>query len=463
MALAKGQVTERYQRLFGSSGIRGVVGESLTEDFCYEVARAIGTLLPQNARVCIATDTRTSREVISNAIITGLCSTGINVTELGILPTPVLAFVTRNMGFTTGIMVTASHNPHQFNGIKLFNADCIGYSRAQERAIEKVYHQRVFRNGLRGSLNHNTEAQKIYYDFICDRFSHENLGHNLKIAVDAGNGAAAGFASELFCRLGLNVLPVNDVPDGTFPGRDPEPREDTLKGTINSVRQHDADLAVCFDGDADRVVFLDREGFLGFNEMITFISRLAVKRSGKKTVISTVESGKILELALNDLGADVVRGRVGDVHVAHLTRQLNAAIGVEPVGIYLMPEIGFYPDPIYAALTLLSQIDRPEQIRDFFKGIPRLYFAQDKVPCSDNAKATVMEMVKDNASIFEARQANALDGLRLEFDDSWILIRPSGTEPLIRVSVESTSVVSTNMLLTQGLQLIEDSLERLAV
>ena len=455
MIPGKGQPSVRKRRLFGSSGIRGVVGHDLTEKCCFEIAQAIGTLLPEHATVCIATDTRTSREVISEAVVAGLRATGVDVTTLGILPTPALAFVTRDMGFDTGIMITASHNPPQFNGIKLFNENCIGYSRSQERAIEKVYFQRRFRSNVPGSLAHSTEAKDRYYRFMHDRFSNGKLNHNFRITVDAGNGAAAGFTSELFRHLGLDVVPINDVPDGTFPQRDPEPREDTLEGTAMSVRQHNADLAVCFDGDADRVVFLDREGFLGFNEVISFISRLAVESSGRKKVATTVETGSLLDLALSDLGADVVRGRVGDVHVAHLTRQLDAAIGVEPVGVYLMPEIGLYPDSMFATLALLSRLDRVEQIRDFFKNIPRPCFAQSKVPCPDNAKTAVMEEVRRKAPSLGAYQVNTLDGLRLEVDHSWMLIRASGTEPLIRVSAEASSETATDALLGQGIQLVE--------
>jgi phosphoglucosamine mutase len=461
MTAREAQVLENGKRLFGSSGIRGVVGQELTLNFCQQVAQAIATTLTPHSQVCIATDTRISRETLKSAIKFGLLSSGADVTDLGILPTPALAFLTGNMGFDAGIMVTASHNPPEYNGIKLFNRDSIGYSPAQEAEIERVYHEKAFRTGHVGRLGQNLEAKQRYFQFVLDRFQKGNLNHGLRIVVDAGNGAAAGFATELFSLLGLDVIPINDEPDGLFPTRDPEPRKDTLQGTIELTRQHNADLAVCFDGDADRVVFCDREGFLGFNEMIALISRFAVEKTGKRRVTTTVETGRLLDLVLSDLGVEVIRGRVGDVSVAHLCQQSDAAIGVEPVGVYLMPEIGFYPESIYATLTLLSQIDHPEQIRDFFKSFHRLYSAQDKVPCPDSIKTVAMEKVKGNVSVFGACQVNTLDGLRLEFDDSWMLIRPSGTEPMIRISAESNSATATDTLLSQGVQLIEGIVERL--
>ncbi len=144
-------------------------------------------------------------------------------------------------------------------------------------------------------------------------------------------------------RWDLTVLPINDKPDGTFPGRNPEPKEDTLQSTVAFLRDSKADLAVCFDGDADRVVFCDREGFLGFNEPIAFISRLAVQETGKKAVATTVETGRLLELATQDLGVKVFRGRVGDADVAHLAAETNAAIGVEQVGVYIIPQRWILP------------------------------------------------------------------------------------------------------------------------
>ena len=321
-------------RLFGTSGIRGVVNQDLSPDLCRRVALAIGTTLPQSSTVCIATDTRVSRDVIRDAVTTGLLSCGVNVVDLGILPTPALALLTRESGFAAGIMVTASHNPPEFNGIKLFTENSLGYSQAQEAEIERVYLAQKFRQGKKGTLEQGRGMKERYLSFIKGKLSlagfREQPGagsgsddsgkfrkgklalpesnRHLKVVIDPGNGAASGFASDIFVQMGLDVLPVNDEPDGLFPGRSPEPKEDTLQGTIDFLRQHDADLAICFDGDADRVVFCDREGFLGFNEPIAFMSRLAVKKTGKKKVATTVETGTLLDLAVKDLRVEVARG-----------------------------------------------------------------------------------------------------------------------------------------------------------
>ncbi len=495
------------RRLFGTSGIRGVVDQDLSPDFCLRVALATGTTLPQSSTVCIGTDTRVSRDVIKDVITTGLLSCGVNVVDLGILPTPALALLTRESGFAAGIMVTASHNPPEFNGIKFFTENSLGYSQTQETEIERVFFGQKFRQGKKGTLRQGKDAKQRYLSFIkgklsltgfqqqpgvgggcddggtlreakvsltgfqqqsgagdgCDdggtfregKLALPEASRHLKVVVDPGNGAASKFASDIFIQMGFDVLPLNDEPDGLFPGRSPEPKEDTLQGTVDFLRQRDADLAICFDGDADRVVFCDKEGFLGFNEPIAFISRLAVKETGRKKVATTVETGTLLDLAVKDLGAEVVRGRVGDVPVAHLAQQLDAALGVEQVGVYIMPEAGYYPDSIFASLFLLSQLSDAGEIRQFFQGIPRLSFEKAKVSCPNELKEPVMARVKEKADIFAPDEINTLDGLRLQFADSWMLIRPSGTEPVIRVISESMSQEQTGELIREGKELVQ--------
>jgi phosphoglucosamine mutase len=447
------------RRLFGTSGIRGVVNQDLSPDFCRQLALAIGTTLPLASKVCIATDTRISRDVIKEAVTTGLLSCGINVVDLGILPTPALALLTRESGFATGIMVTASHNPPEFNGIKLFTENSLGYSQAQEAEVEKVYFKQKFRQGKKGTLEQAQDMKSRYLSFIKGKLSRPGFNHQLKVVVDPGNGAASKFASDIFGRMGIDVITVNDEPNGLFPGRNPEPKEDTLQGTVNFLRKHNADLAICFDGDADRVVFCDKEGFLGFNEPIAFISRLTVKKTGRKKIATTVETGTLLDLAVKDLGVEVVRGRVGDVAVAYLAQELDAALGVEQVGVYIIPEVGYYPDSIFASLFLLSQLSNAGEIRQFFQDIPRPYFEKAKVFCPNELKELVMAQVQGKSHLFAPDEINTLDGLRLEFPDSWMLIRASGTEPVIRIVSESTSQIQTDKLISKGTKLIQSVVE----
>lgn len=450
--------------LFATSGIRGIVSKDITPELFTEIAKALASTLPLGSRVCLSTDTRVSRDILKSAIISGLLPCGINVTDFGILPTPALSLVTRELGFDTGIMVTASHNPPEFNGIKLFRRDCFGYSRKEEEQIERAFLTKEFRTAgweHRGVLISGSHARESYFDRIAHSLPPQSANHHLKLLIDPGNGAGSGFVTELFKGLGFDVTAINDEPDGLFPGRDPEPREDTLEDTVEFLRRKNADLAICFDGDADRVVFCDREGFLGYNEMIAFISRMVIKDSPIKKVATTVETGRLLDLALADLGAEVVRGRVGDVNLAYLVDELHAPIGVEQVGVYIMPEIGHYPDSIFAALLLLARISEVREIRSFFQSMPRLFFQKTKIPCSNELKHIVVKEIALRGHTLEASHINTTDGVRFEVDDSWMLIRASGTEPAIRVIAESESSGKTNQLLSQGGQLVEETIERL--
>ncbi len=449
-------------RLFGTSGIRGVFNQSLTVELCRYAAMALGTCLSSFANVCIATDTRESGPAIKEAVSAGLVSAGINVTDLGVLPTPALALLTRDVGFATGIMITASHNPAEYNGIKLFNSNGMGYSKSQGDRIEEICYSQTFRkNTARGKLKRMDSAKDVYFHSMRESFAGNGLNHNLKLVVDPGNGAASAFASELLASLGLDIVPLNDMPDGRFPGRHPEPREDTLHDTVKCIKESDAELAVCFDGDADRAVFCDRGGFLGYNEMIAYLSRIALGNNRRRKLVATVDTGRLLDLAVADLGGEVMRSPTGDISVAHLAKQVDAAIGVEPVGVYIQPEAGYFPDPIFATLTLLCHLKEAFQIRDFFKKMPSLYFSKSKIPCPNHMKSAIIRNLVKNADSLGARSICKTDGLKMEYDDAWMLLRASGTEPAIRVVAESTSPQQTAVLIIRGAEFVEDAFKDL--
>ena len=171
--------------------------------------------------------------------------------------------------------------------------------------------------------------------------------------------------------------------------------------------------------------------------MIAFIARNAIRSSGKTTVATTVETGMLLDLAIQDLGGTVIRGKVGDVYAAHLARDNDAALGVESVGVYILPQAGYYPDSIFAALTLLGSITEISDIREFIGKLPPLHFSKDKVTCGNYLKLPVMQQLANTVQSLQPLSINRLDGLRLEFGDAWMLIRASGTEPAIRILAES--------------------------
>lgn len=445
--------------LFGTSGVRGVVGEELTCESVLKLGKALGSNLPLQSTVLIGCDSRLSKDMVKTSLTSGILSTGVNVMDVGIVPTPCLAWLTKTLACAAGAMITASHNPPQFNGIKLWNPSTIGFSPDQEKAIEETYFEQKFRNvqwDSLGSVYIDYSAKEEYMKAVQNILS---VFSDLTIVVDPGHGAASQIASDLFSRMGLKVFPIHDETDGTFPSRPSEPREDTLTSTMQYLKDNNADLAVCFDGDADRVVFCDQQGFLGYNEMISFLSYTVCQQADEKMVATTVETGRLLDCAVEKAGGSVVRGKVGDVAVAHLMKKHNACIGVEQVGVYILPEIGMHPDSLYAALYLMNTIESPSEIREFVSSLPVMHFAKKGIPCSNNKKEIVMKQVASMVDELNPEKVNLLDGIRLEFADSWLLIRPSGTEPLIRVICESQSQSTMETFLNHGSRMVNTALK----
>ena len=455
-------------KLFGTSGVRGIMYKELDCGLMNDLGRAIASSLPPQARCVIATDSRISRGDAKATLTLGMMASGMTVIDtasqgrgddppwLGILPTPVLAFLTRELKVDVGIMVTASHNPPEYNGFKFFNSDGIGYSRSQERVVEDIYFLQHFRRGVIGGYSIDGSARQRYYDYVKANCSYQDFKKRFRIVIDPGNGAASKFVSDLFWELGLETFTINDTADGTFPGRKPEPRPDTLRKTYKYLVSCNADLAVCFDGDADRVVFMDKHGFIGFDEAVTFMAALEVKASGKKRVVTTVETGRTLDIALKPLGVEVIRGIVGDVPVAYLTRSTKAAIGVESVGVYIYPDHGYFPASICAVLTLLKSIQDVGEIREYFNGLPALQKKQRKIACPNHLKTHVLNHIVAHPDIFGKGEVNTVDGLRVDFENSWILIRPSGTEPIIRIIAESVSKYETEKLISRAYELVSE-------
>jgi phosphoglucosamine mutase len=441
-------------RLFGSNGIRGIAGTEIPIEMVRDLGRALGTTLPAGSTVCIGNDARATADAFRQAFARGLNDTGVDAVFLGRMPTPALAGTTALGRYDAGVMITASHNPPEYNGIKVYRPDGMGYGPAEEKAVEAAYFARDFGSGA-GTIGTDEGALDAYRAFVLRQAA--GLETKLRVVVDAANGAMAGFATRLFAEAGVDVEPLHDTPKA-IPDRDSEPKPASLAQTVRHVAETGADLAVCFDGDADRVVFCDRQGFLGFNEMIGFIAREWLKESPSKRVATTVETGRLVDLAVADVGGEILRGVVGDVSVAHLTQEAGCALGVEQVGHYIHPRIGYYPDTLYIALFLMSRIGNPQDIRDFYATIPRLHYEKAGFACPNHRMPAVTDYLAQRADRFGAREVNSLDGLRLELDDAWVLLRASGTQPLIRVIAEAESEARLHALLQAGSAFVTEAL-----
>jgi len=333
--------------------------------------------------------------------------------------------------------------------MRLFDADGGGFTRGREEELESHVDAGGFISG-EGRLESDGSALELYLESLPANVVRAALASPVRLMLDPGNGAASRFAREVFRRLGLEVQVVNDTPDGRFPGRGPEPNAVTLGGTCAALSASDARLAACFDGDADRVVFCDREGFLGLDGMLAFVAQHRIRQTSRRSLATTVETGLLPEYAAQSVGGSVVRGRVGDVAVAHLVRREDAALGAETIGVYIFPEVGLYPDSMLAVLHVLGVLEEASDVRRFIGTLPRLELVKAKIACASVLKSGVMLRAEDALhGVLGAPSGvtvNRTDGLRFEMQDAWVLVRPSGTEPVIRVTAEAAGAGSAGVL-----------------
>ncbi|BAW30837.1 MAG TPA: phosphoglucosamine mutase [Methanothermobacter sp.] len=423
-------------KLFGTSGIRGKFKEKITAKLSLNVGKALATYLKGEGKVIVGYDPRTSSQLIENALSAGLMEGGCDIIKIGMVPTPLVGYATSKLKAKAGVMITASHNPPEYNGIKIWNQNGMAYSPKQEQEIEKIIEKENYHtvdwNEL-GSAEYHPNITEMYIE---DTLKHAKIKPGLKVVVDCGCGAASHITPILLRKAGCEVLSLNCQPDGFFPGRDPEPTPKNLKDLMSVVKASGADLGIAHDGDADRMVAVDEKGeFADFDKLLTLVAK---EKGGK--IITTVDASLSLDECLKKVGGTVIRTKVGDVHVAEALNKEDGSFGGEPSGTWLHPEFSLSPDGIFSALKLIEIVSMKGPLSNLLDEIPSYYNIRGKIPCPDAKKAKVMEKIKEKLpGIFtEKIQIDDIDGIRITFEDhGWILIRPSGTEPYIRVRIET--------------------------
>ena len=410
--------------LFGSSGVRGVVNSEMTPELACRIGMAVGS----GARnVVIGTDSRTSGPMMEAAVSSGLMACGCQVYSCGLVTTPTLAEAARCMD--AGVMLTASHNPPEYAGIKLWNPDGSGFGVSQSDKIEKLVSSLRFKLkpwdgvGTRHVLSDmpETHAQRIL----------RGVGKaKLKVVVDCANGPAFNVTPIVLQRMGCKVVTINSNPDGHFPGRMPEPVEGNLADLRNAVISMRADMGIAHDGDADRMVAIDDKGvFLGGDQLLALFAR----RYGWRKVVVTVDAS----MAIDDyIDAKVVRTRVGDVFVSEEVRRSKADFGGEPSGTWIFPDQTYCPDGILAAARLVEMASRTK-LSELRKGVPSYPTLRKAVSFKAEDKPKVLRKLKAEMSSIDSEELLTMDGFRHRFEDGWALVRASGTEPKIRLLAEA--------------------------
>ncbi len=425
-------------KLFGTSGVRGIVNEFLTPELALKVGMAAASVSKAKTAI-VAADTRVTGPLIETALVAGLTACGVNTCNVGVLPTPVLAYLTKMLVADVGFMITASHNPPQYNGIKIFSNDSLSYADELQGTVE----QRIAEGNFEladwrsiGKASYADESRR-YVQMVRTAAKPKKAW---RVVVDPGCGATYEIAPTILREIGCEVIALNAQPDGFFPARSSEPTKESLAGLSKVVKAMDADMGIGFDGDGDRIAFIDEKGeFVDFDQALAAFSAFAVRKNKGGKVVTTVEASMCIERMVEAAGGKVLRTKVGDIYVSELMKRENAVFGGEPCGAWVHPSYHFCPDgPLSAVLFLNALEDAGKGMSEFIGEVPVFLTLREKLPCGNELKSQVLSYVEKNVkSVFPAwKDLSSIDGVRIALEDGWVLIRPSGTEPVIRVTVE---------------------------
>jgi len=424
-------------RLFGTNGIRGVAGREIDSGLAFRVGSALGALFPKR-RVLIGRDGRLSSSMLLEGVAAGLLAQGNDVEDRGLITTPALEFMVKHTSSSVGVIITASHNPPEYNGFKVVNSDGIEIPRSKEEKMEALIHrdrwragyqpgQRVIREGQIGSYFEKLESQVLARDGI----------ENLKIVVDAGNGVGALTTPRLLRKLGAHVIGVNDIIDGEFPGRNSEPRPENLGALMKIVREEKADLGIAHDGDGDRAIFVDETGAIqpGDRTLALIEDELLMNHPGAKIVAPINTSMVVSEVAKKRKGK-LILTKVGSIEVSRTVVRVGALLGGEENGgIFYAPHHPVRDGTIAAVLVVNAIIRNGRPLSKLLDRLPKFYMIKEKIPCKEGAKDRAIGALK---SKLKGRISSSLDGIRVDLKErGWILVRASGTEPLLRFYAEA--------------------------
>jgi len=423
-------------RLFGTNGVRGVANRELTLELVTRLAASCGSILGKDT--AIGRDGRVTSPLFRDAAASGLLSVGCNVHDLGILPTPTLQYAVKHLGLDGGLMITASHNPPEFNGVKVIAAaewDHVGDVR-------------------------RTDVLDPYVDSVVSQVDSALIrSKGLRIAIDPGNGVGTLVAPRVAHRLGCGVYTVNAELDGRFPGRQSEPRPDNLGSLRELVKATGADIGVAFDGDADRSIFLDEKGeVLWGDRSFALIAREYMGKHPGARVATAVSSSNAIVDVVEGAGGSIHWTRVGSVDVSRAMVENGIDFGGEENGgVMYGPHHPVRDGSMTMALILGIVAGRGLPLSRLVAELPTYAQAKDKVSCPNEIKQRVLDALRAKVS---APRVETMDGLKLVFPDgSWILVRPSGTEPIFRLYAESATRPNVEKLVSENKRLIEETVK----
>ncbi|MGB0653041.1 MAG: phosphoglucosamine mutase [Thermoplasmatota archaeon] len=431
--------------LFGTNGVRGLVGSSMTPELALRLGKAVGSWLQPGDKLAIGTDARASRDMLKGAFCAGVQSTGVHTVDLGVLASPGIQLYVRDKGFAAGAIITASHNPPEWNGIKLIAPDGTETSQDEEAEVEALYDSQAFRTAGWADVGEggtDAEAAQYYIDAVLSQVDVPAIqAAGLKVVLDPGGGAGCVTAPRLMEALGVQVVPLSCELDGAFSDRPSEPTPANSAACIAAVKEHGADLGILQDGDADRAVFITENGDYIWGDTTLALGCLhELKRHPKGSVVCTaVSSGSCVADAVEAAGGKLEWTVVGSPVVAREMLRLGSVFGGEDNGGLMFTRHQVCRDGLMAMAFMLELIATTgRRFSDLVSDIPSYSLVKDKVPVAEEQKQALLAKLQEAAPSEEGVQdVDGRDGVKCYTDDGWVLVRPSGTEPIYRVQAEA--------------------------
>ncbi|MEM1545262.1 MAG: phosphomannomutase/phosphoglucomutase [Candidatus Methanomethylicia archaeon] len=445
--------------IFRAYDIRGVYGIDLTDDDAYRIGLAYGKYIGKGKRITIGSDVRISGESLKNNFINGVIDAGCYVVDIGIVATPILYFSIVHGGYDGGVMVTASHNPPEWNGFKLCRERglVIGEGIGMENIKSLTLNPNLKPNASRGIA---TRYYNIIDDYVSFIMRLIKIKRSLKVGVDLSNGAGVFVVPRLLEIAKCKYLVLNGEADGRFPGHIPEPNDETLKQLKDLVVDKKLDIGIGFDGDADRAVFIDNNGNIvpGDIALVIFAKHYLPKTKRGKVVFE-VSCSRIVEEVVRDLGGIPIESRVGHAYITQLMISEKAEIGGEKSSHFYFKDTYGFDDSIYAAMKMIEILSLSNKsFSEIVDEIPKYYSSPVKTySCPDNLKFEIVEKIKKHFKE-KGYKTIEIDGVKAILDNGWILIRPSNTQPQIKITVEAKTLKDLDKLLKYAETILRNTL-----
>lgn len=428
---------------FGSSGIRGPALTEVTPELLLRLGLAVGEA---HRRIVVGRDGRLTGPALQQAFTAGALAAGAEVHDAGVLPTPALAHAAR--GFDLGAVLTASHNPAADNGLKLWTPRGQAVGAAERARIEAALAREPRRAGWQlGPVAPHPGAIEAHAAAIAALV---RVARPLTVVVDAGNGVGALETPGMLRAMGCKVITLNGHVDGAFPGRPSEPSEEHLAGLCAAVRALGADVGIAHDGDADRVVAVDEQGrWVSGDALLAVLAR----DLGAKRMVVPVDTSLAVARALP--GTEIVHCKVGDAFVSEAIAAQGCDFGGEPSGAIIFPSLSLCPDGPHGAARIAA-LAATHRLGDLVDALPRMVTLRASVPLGATPRDQAMAAIA--LGLRRMGEPDTTDGVKVTFDDGWVLVRPSGTEPKVRLTAEAEREPRARELLERAVHLVKGAM-----